>query len=178
MSYWSYYQYLQEDKFLLVSDIGSMGSLKLIQVSLTNPKVVCPPRIGSVEKYEKFSVITKDFEYQFEVMFQTTGTQDFVYGSLFDQIMCLLFGIAIAGGVFLWFKKKLNDRDFKKFNAALARRRGLLGDTVEENKEKEGDILDKIDEMAKEEAYADVDAEDSRGSSGLNSDEEDNKEKL
>lgn len=153
LSFWSYYQYLQEDKFVLVADINPSGNLKLVQASLTTPKVVCPPRIGSVEKYEKFSVLTKDYEYQFEVMFQTTGTQDFVNGTIFDQIVCVMFGVAIAGGVFLWFKKSLNDRDFKRFNAALKKKRGLTATVVQEGPDQDGDLMDQIEEIVEKDGY-------------------------
>lgn len=167
--YWSYYQYPEEDQFLVVSDIASSGNLKVTSVNLTNPKVICPPRIGTVEKYEKFSVVMRKEKYNFEVLFQTTGTQGFISATLFDQVMCLLFGIAVAGFAYIWMQKAANDRDFERINKALAKRRGK----VAEDESHEKDLLEEIEKKMDQEQYADVDVQDS-----LSDDDDDHDNRL
>lgn len=150
--YWSWYQYLEEDKFLVVSDIGSNGNLKVMAVNLTNPKVICPPRLGSIERYEKFSVFTKTAQYDFDVLFKTTGVQNFVSGTYFDQAVCIILGIAVTGFAFIWLKRSINNRDFKRINEILKQRRETL--VARETQTKKGlDILDKINQKLEQDAF-------------------------
>jgi hypothetical protein len=157
--YWSWYQYLEEDKFLVVSDIGSSGNLKVMAVNITTPKVICPPRLGSVEKYEKFTVVTKTMQYDFEVFFKMTGTQNFVAGTPFDTAICFIFGVAFVGFAFICLKRSINNRDFKKVNKLLKERRVLTEDERAAIQRK--GILNKIEEKLENEAYREGDQSDS-----------------
>lgn len=121
--YWSFYQYLEEDQFLTVADQQSTGILKLANIVVTKPVISCPPRIGSIEKYEKFSVFNKKNEYQFEVVFLNTGKQDFIHGTLFEGIFCVLSGIGVAFAFYVWYKRTLNDVNFEKMSNILKKRR-------------------------------------------------------
>lgn len=121
--YWSFYQYLEEDQFLTVADQQSTGILKLANIDVTKPMVSCPPRIGSIEKYEKFSVFNKKNEYQFEVVFLNTGKQDFEHGTLFEALFCILAGLGVCFAFYVWYKRTLNDVNFEKMNIILRKRR-------------------------------------------------------
>lgn len=121
--YWSFYQYLEEDQFLTVADQQSTGILKLANIVVTKPMISCPPRVGSIEKYEKFSVFNKKNEYQFEVVFLNTGKQDFIHSTIFEGIFCVLAGIGVTFGFYVWYKRTLNDVNFEKMNNILKKRR-------------------------------------------------------
>jgi hypothetical protein len=121
--YWSFFQYLEEDQFLTVADQQSNGILKLANIDVSKPLVSCPPRIGSIEKYEKFSVFNKKNEYQFEVVFLNTGKQDFIAGTFFEGVFCVLAGLAITFSFYIWYKRTLNNVNFEKMNLILKIRR-------------------------------------------------------
>ncbi len=142
--YWSSYQYINEDQFLTVNDVGPVSALKVANVNLTEPRVICPPRPNSMELYVKFSVFTKTTEYAFDVVFHTTGTFDFIAGSFFDHIVTILAGIACLIGAWVWLRKTINDRDYSKLNAALARQRAITHPDEDLNGQKIEDRLEAL----------------------------------
>ena len=134
---------------MTVSDVGETSNLKIASVNLTVPKVVCPPRLNSAELYVKFSVFNKKTQYDFDVVFHQTGYQDFIYGSIFEHVFCVLLAVATIYAAYVWLRKSINDKDFDKFNEVLARRRAaqLPSDEI-----KEEQIEDRLNALAQDDS--------------------------
>lgn len=140
--YWSYYQYMSEDQFLTVADVESQGILKIASISFTPPKVVCPPRPSTYEKYEKFSVFNKKNEYQFEVVFHTTGVSDFVSGTIFQHAVCVLAGVAVVMLSYVLLRKTYNDKDAEALNNALSAKREAQDAQLPEEERRKSFLVD------------------------------------
>ncbi len=117
--YWSTSQYLSEDRFLMLADQETSGILKLSTTTLTPPQIVCLPRLNSVERYEKFSVFNRMFEYRFDVVFHNTGNDDFEAGTFFQILTCILGGLAVLGCGWVCFLQHRNDRDELNLNKVI-----------------------------------------------------------
>ena len=127
MVYWSTNQYLSEDKFLSVVDMETRGILKVSSVVLTSPIVLCLPRLGAVERYEKFSVFNKLYEYRFDVVFHNTGNEDFQAGTIFQILCCTLGGIAVVALLWVCVQQHINDKQEQKLNVILKQKKRLEG---------------------------------------------------
>lgn len=117
--YWSTFQKLEEDKLLLVQDVLNQGVIKVAPLVFNPPKVICAARENKYERYEKFTVYTSKKEYDYEIVFHTTGSGDFVSGSLFEIVFACCLAISLMALSYLCMKRSINDRDFRRLNAAL-----------------------------------------------------------
>lgn len=156
MLYWSAYQYIAEDQFLLQQDKvagkNAVSQLRVASVYLTPPKVICTPRPSVVERYEKFSVYNRYKEYKFEVHFLTTGKANFQAASLFDITLCMLFGLLMVGLGYVCFKKTSNDRAFEIFNKTLIER-GIEVPNRDGNPNASSSNMESYNESTDNEAY-------------------------
>ena len=160
--YWSTGQYLSEDRFVTLADQETNGIFKLSTTTLTPPQIVCLPRLNSVERYEKFSVFNRMYEYRFDVVFHNTGNDDFEAGTLFQILTCILGGVAVLACGWVCFLQHRNDKDELMLNKIIKKEKAQKGgeSTLNEDHtlkklktlQNEGSIMDDEDLDDEEEA--------------------------
>lgn len=98
--YQSTYQYLKEDRFLLVKDDLKLadtrrGILELAKIALISPRVICVTERESVENYLKFVVYTRTAKYRFSVKINGQGGAQYINPTFFVIAWCFAMSLFI-----------------------------------------------------------------------------------